>query len=417
MISALVVIMVIGGVVTALLVTGISFNRESDQRLERERCLQLAEAGLAESLVAMRQGLSGAIADDTTPARLGDGVVWVTATPVSTDVTRVVSSAMLGGARVSLESLVFHYLDPSFDVAIFASESLQISSNVLIDSYDPSLGSYASQLSASGTGYVNDEAVLQTNGDVQVGATSDIYGDIHPGTGGTLVTAGNATISGITEAMPEDRTLPPVITPAIPLSGSYAASGAVTLPPGDHGFTSFQVSVGASLTVQGPARLVVTDWKQAANSHLVLDASGGPIEIYVSGGFVTASNSSVSTPSQSAVDVALNLTGGPSQVAKFRSNGEFHGTIYAPGAEVVFSSNFELFGAVATRAMVLSSNVKIHYDEELHSDSPPTETYLSSSWSPVAFPRADWISKRLDPFVLVGAASSSLPSPSAAHQP
>ena len=57
LIGALVIVLAIGGMVTALLVTGMSFNQESDRRVERERCLQLAEAGLAESLTAMRSGL------------------------------------------------------------------------------------------------------------------------------------------------------------------------------------------------------------------------------------------------------------------------------------------------------------------------------------------------------------------------
>lgn len=414
--GALVVVLVLGGLVTGLLQMGLSFNRESSQRLSHEGCLELAEAGLAEGVVALRAGGSGAVADEATPARLGGGLLWVTVQNLGNDVERLVSSAMLGGSRRSLEALVFHYSEDGFDAAVFAYESLTLEANTFVDSYDPAGGPYATQLALLGTGHVSDGAVLQSNGDVQVESAAEVHGDVHPGRDGTLVTASSAHVSGITEPMPEDRALDPVVTPAIPVTGPLHVSGALTLPPGDYGFTELEVGTTAALVVTGPARVVMTDWTLRSNSSVVLDASGGPIELYVARDLNMASNSSVVTPSASAEDVQLHLTGDATQVAQFRSNGEFHGTIYAPEATVEIRSNFEVFGAVAARAVVLNSNVRIHYDESLHHD-PDQQQYLVGSWSPVAFPRADWVARRIDPFVLLGLDRAALPSPADAHQP
>jgi len=52
-----------------------------------------------------------------------------------------------------------------FDAAIFSSVNLTISSQVLIDSFDSTLGTYASQVNG---GYAGDGAVVQSNGDVTV---------------------------------------------------------------------------------------------------------------------------------------------------------------------------------------------------------------------------------------------------------
>lgn len=417
MVAALLVVFAVGGLVTGLLQVGVAFNREAGGRLDDERALQLAEAALAEAMVALRAGKGGAVASDALPARLGDGLLWVASEDISNDVVRLTGAAMAGGARVALEQLVFHYGDTPFDTTIFAAESLVLSSNTLIDSYDSALGTYADQLAASGGDHVDDGAVLQSNGDVQIGSAADVYGDVHPGNGDSLVMASNADLSGISLEMSEDRTLDPVVTPAIPISGPAAIMGNQVLPAGDYGFTSFWVWTGAQLTVQGPARIVMTDWTVASNATVTLDASGGPIEIYLSDDLTLASNSTIVTPFASATGVSVHLTGDATQVADFRSNSEFYGTIYGPNAHVILNSNFELFGAVSARAVTISSNTAIHYDEQLHTASREDETYVVAAWSRAGFPRQDLLKLRIDPFVLLGVDPAALPAPADAHAP
>jgi hypothetical protein len=49
----------------------------------------------------------------------------------------------------------------------------------------------------------------------------------------------------------------------------------------------------------------------------------------------------------------------------FDSNAKMYASIYAPNALVEINSNFELFGALMAKELILDSNCKIHYDESL----------------------------------------------------
>jgi hypothetical protein len=47
------------------------------------------------------------------------------------------------------------------------------------------------------------------------------------------------------------------------------------------------------------------------------------------------------------------------------SNGIFYGTILAPNARVLITSNFQLFGSCAARSVELDSNAFFHFDKAL----------------------------------------------------
>ena len=143
-----------------------------------------------------------------------------------------------------------------------------------------------------------------------------------------------------------------------------------------------------------------------------------PIEFYTSGTFKVASNSTIVTTNKSAPDATLFFTGGPGQTVDLRSNSEFYGSIYAPDADVIVNSNFEVFGAVVADSITLDSNCKIHYDEALRND--PTlgdPRYVAGGWSRAPFRVQAFLVDRRDPFMLLGVAPAALPTPEAAHVP
>ena len=414
-IAALLIVMAIAGLMVAFIQVGLSFTREQSSRLDREQAFELAEAGLAESLYAMRLGGTGNVGTRALPATHGHGVIWTTVTDIGNDIKRVESCSMYGRERIALELLVFHFEAPLPTTALFSHDNLFIEANVLIDSFDSALGDYATQLAAMGGDHVGDGAVVQTNGSLAIAPSTEIYGDAHPGMDSTSTVAGSSSVSGSLEPMPMVRAMPPVSVPPIPSSGAYATSALnEVLPAGDFNFSSLTIGTGDSLTLTGPSRIVLGDWTLRSNSAFHIDAAAGDVEIYISGALDLASNSSITTSNASAIPLSLFFTGGPTQVASLKSNSEFHGTIYAPEGRVEVSSHFEVFGAIAASEIECNSNVKIHFDEALHTVSLEHD-FIAASWSRAAFPDRTLTANRGDPFQLVGFQRHELPQLAAAH--
>ena len=136
--SALVPVLVL---LSGILVMGHVFFRSTlaDQKsirqgTEDKRAFFLAEAGLHEGFEAVRSGHPGGVASLESPALLGGGVLWVTATPLGDDRTRLVSTAMVGQGRQALEAVI-HFapeLPPLFVATLNSKEPLTLNEGVMI---------------------------------------------------------------------------------------------------------------------------------------------------------------------------------------------------------------------------------------------------------------------------------------------
>lgn len=417
---AVLIMMLVATMTLVFLQIGMRFTRELSTRIDDERAMMLAEAALEESLVAMRSGGNGDVATAAAPARQGDGVCWATATPVGAALRHVQAAGMCGSGRAALQRLVFVYPPGSLDsFAIFANDDLELESNVLIDSFDSAGGLYATQLAASGTGYVSDLAITGSNGSLTVGSSVEVWGDLHPGIGMDVSVPGSSSVSGSLQPLPETIVLLPVTTPVLPAAGDLTVAGlGVVLPSGDYQLGTFKTLANTSITVQGPARIVIDVLTLASNSTVTLDTNTGPIDIYVQGASSMASNASLITSKQSAVDCSLYFVGGPAQTATLASNSAFYGRIYAPEGMVVIKSNFEVFGSVVADRLVLNANCKVHYDESLSSTTPTGDLrFVPFGWGIAAFPTPALLRDRRDPFMLLGVNAADLASPAASHAP
>ena len=58
-----------------------SMARRMTQSTDRKRALYVAEAGLAESVLAMSQGKSGELGSEEVPVRFHHGIYWVESEP------------------------------------------------------------------------------------------------------------------------------------------------------------------------------------------------------------------------------------------------------------------------------------------------------------------------------------------------
>jgi hypothetical protein len=271
-----------------------------------------------------------------------------------------------------------------------AARGVLLDSNSFIDSYDSALGDYASQVKA-GNDFANENGDVGSNADIKLASNSEVHGDATPGPGHQVFdSAPGAFVSGSTDPAEEEFELIEIEPPVIASSGTFASGIGLTVGPGLVHYDKITMSGGTALKVVGPCTFVVDDLLLKSGASLVFDTSDGEVDVYGTGNFVLSSNTTVVTPSDSAVDVTLllsanNMTKTPADKISLASNSQFVGAIYAPKAEVSLGSNFNIYGSVMCGFLDLSSNGEIHYDEALMYDGfGSTGEFASMLWRPIA---------------------------------
>ncbi|MHC4263713.1 MAG: DUF7305 domain-containing protein, partial [Planctomycetota bacterium] len=152
------------------------------------------------------------------------------------------------------------------------------------------------------------------------------------------------------------------------------------------------VGKNTALTIVGPATITCDNFEIGSGSEVYIDDSAGPVTIYVENDFTMNSNTLLAPLSDDPMSLTLNLLSDnildptvdvdfTEDLIDFESNAIMYGKIYAPNAEVVIDSNFELYGAVAARLLELRSNSRVHYDENLaNSDEDAVSTWEIVGW-------------------------------------
>lgn len=164
--------------------------------------------------------------------------------------------------------------------------------------------------------------------------------------------------------------MPPIEVPVIPSSGSLVSGSDLVLGPGEVHYDSLLMQGGTTLTVVGPATVVLDDYAMKSGATMIFDATAGEIELHGTGNFVLESNTDMKTLSESALDLTIFLSGdnmsrGAHDRIQLSSNAEFVGAIYAPNVFYQLDSNFDVYGSIICGRLDLSSNGEIHFDEAL----------------------------------------------------
>ena len=193
------------------------------------RALFLAETGLHEAYESIRNGGDGSVGSLADPAYFGGGVLWVDATDLGGNRTRLVSTGMAGSGRMALEAVVEYSGGdaPIFQATLNSKEQLTLNSSVLIDSYDSALGDYASQA----TNLTNTHVHANTNGDVRsnegivLNSLATVFGDAVPGAGFSVTFNNGSYVSGSTAQASTAFVFPPIDYPVLPAAAAVARPG------------------------------------------------------------------------------------------------------------------------------------------------------------------------------------------------
>lgn len=439
LVYALATVLLIGGLSASFLQLSTGMSRRQAEGLEKKEAFYLAEAGLTEALVGLRQGRTGNVGSMDAPASFGDGLFWVEATGLGAGLTQLECTAMTGGARATL-SLVSSDGSPGVAaLGLFGLNQLEIMPGSLIDAYESAAGAYvppAPKKKTTGgalggllggvTGTTQPPAtpklpaIVGSGGGVTISGTTAlptmVQGDVFSGPDTAVTVSGDVTVTGTKETMVDDPVLPAVSVPDLPSQTGIDHSGAYPLvvPAGAGSYPTLRVQSEAQVVVQGPATLVVGALEVDPGGTLTLDASGGPIQLFVTDGCQLAPSSTLTVTPSDPTQVSIQLPSETEDPVELFSNASFYGYVYAPNASVQVASSFEVFGSLVAEHLSFLGPVKLHFDHTLAAKAEAESHPSLFSWRIVELENQIG-STGADPFVLLGLDPSVGRPPAKAH--
>jgi len=371
LLTTLVLLTTLAVLTVAFASVGVRWTQEQTAGVDDARAFALAEGGVDEAAMSLLQGTSGDLASRDEPIRHGEGLFWVEAEDIGPLRVRMRSTALVGKGRAAVEMVVEKEYDSIARYALFSDEPLLLGSNTLVDSFDPANGPYDAQplnkVQGVAQPMVDSNAILMCNSDILAASQVVIAGDSTAGPGYSTISSSNFYVSGSTEPAKSKivEEIPPV--PTIFNSGSYVASGKNEnlIPPGSYHYSSLTINNQAKLRITGPATVVMDSLATSPGSRLTIDASKGPVQIFCTGPVKLDSSSNVVSTSASARDVLIYFTSQKYTDVSLAANASFVGAIFAPYAKVKVSSNWEIYGALGAKAISMTSNAQLHFDESL----------------------------------------------------
>lgn len=431
LIAALLVVVAVATLGLVWLELALSRNREQIVAVDSKRAFYMAEAGLSEGFLGLVTGMSGNVGSEVLPARFANGLFWTSCVDEGEGRYTIKSTGLCGAGRASLAMSVEKQSSSVATLGVFADRGLVAEAGSFIDSFDSRDGPYTPAMLAIGAPLPTG-ARCGSNGDVALhgGASAvKVYGDVRPGPGMTLLRGSGVVVSGATAPSETTSTLPAIDVPVIASSGARATSArapSITLGAGQHAYDALHVGGRHSLHVDGPAEIVIGALQVDAGGSVTIDASGGPVKIYVTSSIELAAGSTFSTASTLPGAVALLVSaselvdrdgdGTPDEPVSIDASGEYYGTVYAPSANVSTSPTLAIHGAIAARTLTLRAGTQFHFDRALLEpalDEASLPAFLG--WRIVELPSVKVVSLHYDPLYVLRRAGLTPPLARDAH--
>ena len=379
----------------AMMTVGLSSAREQSAEALESQAEYICQAGLSQSMYQMQRGLDPSVGSPTQKQSWGGGRYWVSAAVAGPSLTRLTASGLDNGVGKSQELVVRAVPTNMWTHALFGKDSINLDSSVRVDSYNSTLGTYASQVTGSGvSAHALVHGTVGSNGDIGVHPASWIWGDAVPGPGHSVVLTGGS-VSGSTTPASSPVVFPPINVPTYTNYGSVTFNTNSTIPSGDRTYVNLTLRSNKTLTINGPANIVMNNLTMRSNASILINDTLGPVNLTIIDNFVLEQNSTLRPLSYNAANLRINMlsdnVADPEVVVQLdtidiASNSTIYGCVYAPEAKITLDSNFSLYGALMSRSLDLDSNCNFHFDEHLlDAMSDGTFTYEMVSWRPVPF--------------------------------
>jgi hypothetical protein len=383
----------------AMVALTIGLSHAKEQRGERQEIHAgyVCQAGLSQAMYQMQRGLGGSVGTRTNPTIWGASRFYVEATNVTPMITRLCATGIEDKNGASQELVVQAVPNTIWRYGLFGRETLHMDSNARVDSYNSTLGSYASQ-ATNGSGsntYALTNGDIGSNGDIVLDANAKVWGDAIPGPSHTATLNGNSVVTGNTLPSPALLDMPVINAPTYTSFGNLVVNSATTIPAGNRSYGTITVRQNKTLTLTGPGNIVISNLVTNSNANIIIDATNGPVTLYVLDNFILDSNSTIHSTDNKPSNVRLNLLSdnvvNPEvtvqlDVVDFNSNSSIYGTVLAPNAHILLDSNFALYGSLMARSLDVDSNSTFHFDEDLmNSTANGNPTFETLSWREIPY--------------------------------
>ena len=356
----------------------VGLGRAKEQRGEQEKIHAdyVCQAGLSQAMYQLQRGLPGDVASQNNPSVWGTSQFYVQETHVTPTVIRLTAVGMDDRDGASQELTVREVPNTIWQYGAFGREFLHMDSNARVDSYNSTLGTYASQaVNGSGSNtYALSNGDIGSNGDIALDQNATVWGDALAGPSHMTTILGNAAVTGSTIPASQQVQLPAINVPSYPSVGNWTVNSDTTLGAGNYHYGDLRIGTGRTLTFTGPSNVVCSNMWLRSNAAIVVNATNGPVNFYVIDDFILESNAQIHSTTYHPIDVRINLLSdnviNPEvnvEIDEFdlNSNTAVYGTILAPTAAVTINSNFQMYGSLMARSLDVDSNARFHFDEAL----------------------------------------------------
>jgi hypothetical protein len=338
---------------------GLMQKAAARRTVEVDQAMAIAEAGIDRAVFELGMGADyGSDGIGNASGTVGMGSFSVTITPAFTGpgTYRVRSTSTVNAVQRALEAVVAPTTNFS---SFFGRDALTLSGSGIADSYDSSLGTYASQVSGVHAG---EEVCVASNGTIDISGVFMVYGTASPGPGFTVTSPTNVTGSttpAISPVLPD----PYAYSPAVASLGPWSGPG--DLGPGVLRYDSFDLAGGGDLTFHGDVELWVDGGFSLSGTAQIVVAPGASLVIHHGTGDLSLAGNGL--VNQSAVPSKLQVFSASSTLISVLGTADFHGVVYAPEAAFVANGAASVYGSVIARTIEASGGPGLHYDVALSS--------------------------------------------------
>ncbi|MEX1023870.1 MAG: hypothetical protein WD226_02230 [Planctomycetota bacterium] len=376
LVLALIVVLIVGMMATSFMHLNASATSRQALSVDNKLSFYLAEAGLAEGFASLVAGRSGVVGSKDSPARFGDGVVWVAPTQLDARHIQLEAYGTCGRGSAYLSMVARQGHVDAAQLGIYTNQDLSLPVGTFVDGYDSTEESEAGRSGGwSGAPVAGEEdppgvmAKLGSNGSISVSSSerspTTVIGNLTYGPKGNADLIGRPIVRGSVTQSNAVFAFPAIEFPVVERGSDLEHRNGMPfmVDAGAHSFGRITVGSESTLVLTGPLSLVADSITAEAMSTLVVDERAGAVEIYVRETMRLAPRSTFEQLGSDPLGLRVQIDGdGTSELS---ADGALYGFVYAPNGTVQLGNTLECHGSLVADGLAIAAGASLHYDAAL----------------------------------------------------